>query len=201
LNEIGELFGFIAGSIGVATAIPQVIRIRKLGHAEGLELSPWVLMVIQFAAWTSFGLKLDSPSIYISNFLTFFTTALVVVAIVGNNLKSWALIVLGGLAVGVFVFLGPSEIVDWALIILTGARLPQLIRTWINRASAKATAVSISSLLIALTSMGFWMAYAVFTENGLVIVTTTTAISITLMTAILEGWIARRGKLNPSLRK
>jgi hypothetical protein len=44
--------------------------------------------------------------------------------------------------------------------------------------------------------MSFWMAYAVFTNNELVIVTTTTAISITLLTAILEGSIARRGKLN-----
>jgi uncharacterized protein with PQ loop repeat len=156
-------------------------------------------MVIQFAAWTAFGLKLDSPSIYVSNFLTFFTTALVVVAIVGNNLKNWVFIVLGGLAVGVFVFYGPSQIVDWALIILTGARLPQLIRTWLNRVSAQPTAVSISSLLVALTSMSFWMAYAVFTNNGLVIVTTTTAISITLLTAILEGSIARRGKLNRSI--
>jgi uncharacterized protein with PQ loop repeat len=199
MNEIGELFGFVGGAIGIATAIPQVIRVRRLGHAEGLELSPWVLMVIQFAAWTAFGLKLDSPSIYVSNFLTFFTTALVVVAILGNSLRNWALIVLGGLAVGVFVFYGPSSVVDWALIILTGARLPQLIRTWLNRASAEPTAVSISSLLVALTSMSFWMAYAVFTNNGLVIVTTTTAISITLLTAILEGSIARRGKLNRSV--
>jgi uncharacterized protein with PQ loop repeat len=199
MSEIGELFGFIGGGIGIATAIPQVIRVRKLGHAKGLELSPWVLMVIQFAAWTAFGLKLGSPSIYVSNFLTFFTTALVVVAIVGNNLKHWGFIVLGGLAVGVFVLYGPSQIVDWALIILTGARLPQLIRTWLNRASAQPTAVSISSLLVALTSMSFWMAYAVFTNNELVIVTTTTAISITLLTAILEGSIARRGKLNRSI--
>ena len=194
MHAIGEICGFIGGTIGIATALPQVYRIRKLGHAEGLALSPWILMIIQFAAWTAFGLKVASPSISISNLFTFFTTALVVVAIVGNKVANWLLILAGGVAVGLFVFYGPGTLVDWTMIVLTGSRLPQLIRTWFNRASVKPTAVSVTSLVVALTSMSFWMAFAVLTENSLVIATTSVAISVTLATALLEGSIAKRAK-------
>jgi uncharacterized protein with PQ loop repeat len=192
LNGIGEICGFIAGTIGIATALPQVARIRRLGHTDGLALSPWLLMLMQFAAWTAFGLRVLSPSIMFSNLLTFATTALVVVAIVGNTLRNWLLIALGGLAIAAFVFFGPVTITNLALIALTGSRLPQLIRTWINRASAKPTAVSVSSLVVSLTSMSFWMAFAILTQNTLVIFTTTVAITITLLTALLEANISRR---------
>ena len=118
-----------------------------------------------------------------------------VVAIRGNSLRNWLLILLGAAAAGAFVFYGPSVIVDWALILLTGSRLPQLVRTWFNRATAKATAVSVPSLLVALTSMCFWMAFAVLTENHLIVMTTTVAITITLLTALVELNIARRAAM------
>ena len=79
-----------------------------------------------------------------------------------------------------------------ALIVLTASRLPQLIRTWLNRESAKPTAVSVSSLVVSLTSMGFWLSYAILTGNTLVVFTTLCAISIALLTALLESNIAKR---------
>jgi uncharacterized protein with PQ loop repeat len=192
MNALGEVCGFIGGAIGIATALPQVFKIRKLGHADGLALSPWILMIIQFAAWTAFGMKVSSPSIMYANIFTFFTTALVVVAIVGNSVRNWIFIVAGGLAIGVFVLYGPGVVVDWTMICLTASRLPQLIVTWINRASVKPTAVSIPSLAVALTSMAFWMAFALLTQNSLVTTTTAVAIAITLLTALLEVNISRR---------
>ena len=192
LHVIGEICGFIGGAIGIATGVPQMLRIRKLGHAQGLALSPWILMVFQFAAWTAFGYRVGSPSIMFANLLTFFTTALVVTAVKGNNFKNWALIMLAGIATGAFVIYGPTAVTDIAMIVLTASRLPQLIRTWINRATAQVTAVSISSLVVSLSSMAFWMAFAILTENPLVVATTSVAISITLATAVLENNIARR---------
>jgi uncharacterized protein with PQ loop repeat len=149
-------------------------------------------MLVLFAAWTSFGFKVASPSIMVANLLTFFTTALVVVAITGNTFKSWSLILLVGPAAGLFVFYGPVVLVNLVLVLLTAARLPQLIRTWPNRATAKVTAVSIPSLVVALTSMVFWMGFALLTENGLVVVSTTVSLAITLLTALVELRIAKR---------
>jgi uncharacterized protein with PQ loop repeat len=196
MHAIGEIFGFIGGFIGIATGLPQMLRIRRLGHADGLELSPWVLMLVLFAAWTSFGFKAASPSIMVANLLTFFTTALVVVAITGNTFKSWSLILLIGAAAGLFVFYGPVVLVNLVLVLLTAARLPQLIRTWLNRATAKVTAVSIPSLVVALTSMVFWMGFALLTENGLVVVSTTVSLAITLLTALVEFRIAKQAAIS-----
>lgn len=196
MHAIGEIFGFIGGFIGIATGLPQMLRIRRLGHADGLELSPWLLMLVLFAAWTSFGFKAASPSIMVANLLTFFTTALVVVAIKGNTFKSWSLILLIGAAAGLFVFYGPVVLVNLVLVLLTGARLPQLIRTWLNRATAKVTAVSIPSLVVALTSMFFWMGFALLTENGLVVVSTSVSLAITLLTALVELRIAKQAAIS-----
>jgi uncharacterized protein with PQ loop repeat len=192
LHVIGEICGFIGGAIGIATALPQVVRIRRLGHADGLALSPWILMLVMFAAWTAFGIRVASPSIYIANFFTFFTTALVVTAVKGNSFRNWALILAGGTATGLFVFYGPLVVTNTLMVVLTASRLPQLIRTWFNRSTAKPTAVSVSSLVVSLASMSFWMAFAILTQNTLVVITTCVAIAIALSTAVLENNIAKR---------
>jgi len=194
LHQLGEMLGFAGGIIGIATGLPQALRIRKQGHHDGLALSPWILMLATFSAYTAYGLVQNSPAIWICNLLTFFTTALVVTAVKGNGFKVWALILIGGAAsAGVIVAL-PPVLSNAALVILTANRLPQLVRTWLNRKTAMVSAVSISSLLVALTSMTCWGLYAIFTENSFIILTTIVAMSITISTAVLEAHIARLAK-------
>lgn len=194
MHQLGEMLGFVGGIIGIATGLPQALRIRKQGHHDGLALSPWILMLATFSAYTAYGLVQNSPAIWICNLLTFFTTALVVTAVKGNGFKVWALILIGGAAsAGVIVAL-PPVLSNAALVILTANRLPQLVRTWLNRKTAMVSAVSISSLLVALTSMTCWGLYAIFTENSFIILTTIVAMSITISTAVLEAHIARLAK-------
>jgi uncharacterized protein with PQ loop repeat len=194
LHQLGEILGFAGGIIGIATGLPQALRIRKQGHHDGLALSPWILMLATFSAYTAYGLVQNSPAIWICNLLTFFTTALVVTAVKGNGFKVWALILIGGAAsAGVIVAL-PPLLSNAALVVLTANRLPQLVRTWLNRKTAMVSAVSISSLLVALTSMTCWGLYAIFTENSFIILTTIVAMSITISTAVLEAHIARLAK-------
>ena len=194
MHQLGEILGFAGGIIGIATGLPQALRIRKQGHHDGLALSPWILMLATFSAYTAYGLVQNSPAIWICNLLTFFTTALVVTAVKGNGFKVWALILIGGAAsAGVIVAL-PPLLSNAALVVLTANRLPQLVRTWLNRKTAMVSAVSISSLLVALTSMTCWGLYAIFTENSFIILTTIVAMSITISTAVLEAHIARLAK-------
>lgn len=195
MHLLGEISGFIGGAIGVATGVPQSLRVRKLGHTDGLALSPWILMCVQFAAWTAFGLDHNALAIWFFNALTFITTALVVIAIRGNKFSTYAL--LSGIAAvtAIFVFTAPEAIVNVLMVVLTASRVPQLIRSWINRKRTKPTAVSVSSLVVSLTSMMFWLGFAFLTENSLVIVTTFVAIGVTLATALLEQHIASRAKL------
>lgn len=192
IDAMAELFGFVAGGIGVIQGFPQMLRIRKLGHAEGLELSTWLLMCVQFAAWSGYGVAIASPAIWVTNVLTFATSALVVLAIRGQRVSSYALVMALGLAGFFFVIYAPEWISNVTLTAFTASRLPQLVRTFANRNRTTATAVSLSSLSITFASVVFWMAYSVLKNNTLTIVTTLVAMVITLATAALELRIAKR---------
>jgi uncharacterized protein with PQ loop repeat len=198
IDALAEIFGFIAGGIGVIQGLPQMLRIRKLGHADGLELSTWLLMCVQFAAWSGYGVAINSPAIWVTNVLTFATTALVVLAISGQRIGSYALIFALGLSGFFFVIIAPEWISNVALTAFTASRLPQLVRTFINRNRTSATAVSLSALSITIASVVFWMAYSVLKNNTLTIVTTLVALVITIATAALELRIAKRAAARAS---
>jgi uncharacterized protein with PQ loop repeat len=189
---IGEICGFIGGTIGIAQGLPQVIRIRRLGHSNGVVLSPWILMCFMFAAWVGFGLKTASPAIWVTNALTFVTTSMVVFAIRGKVVSTSGLLLAIAAGASAFVFFGPEAIANAVLVALTGSRIPQLIKTWLNRKSVVVTAVSVPALTIAMASISFWMAYAILRENALVIATSCIAISVSLATAILETRISNQ---------
>lgn len=188
---IAEILGFMGGTIGILQGVPQALRIRRLGHADGVSLSHWYFMATQFAAWVGFGLRVDSPAIWVTNALTFATSAAVIFGIQSSKLKAGAYSLLLATAAATFTWFGPGLLVDWFLIAMVASRLPQLIRTFRNRKTADPTAVSISSLAISLASMAFWFAYAIINANTLVIITTIIAVSITLATAIIERQIVK----------
>jgi uncharacterized protein with PQ loop repeat len=194
LELIGQGFGFAGGIIMIATGLPQTLRIRKLGKTEGLALSPWILMLFTFSAYTAYGFMQDSIAIWSTNALTFITTALVVTAFKGNSVKNWILILLGGLAWGYLVTIVPAIVASVILAALTANRVPQLIKSWLNRHTAMVSAVSISSLLITLASTMCWLTYAFLTKDYFIVFTTSLAITITLITAIVENHIANLAK-------
>lgn len=194
LEVIGQGFGFAGGIIMIATGLPQTLRIRKLGNTDGLALSPWILMLFTFSAYTAYGFLQNSIAIWSTNALTYITTALVVTAVKGNNFKNWALILLGGLAWGYVILVVPTLIASIILAALTANRVPQLVKSWMNRHTAMVTAVSIPSLLITLASTTCWLAYAFLTKDYFIVFTTSLAISITLITALVEKHIANLAK-------
>lgn len=195
MHTIGELCGFAGGALGTVVAVPQVLRIHRLGHSDGLSLLPYLLLCITYSAWFTYGVILSSPSLVVSNILTYLTGALVILAIRGNNLSSYA-IMAGISAVTVsFVLLSPDIVVKGLLIVLTFARLPQLIVSWKNRNRDEATAVSLGSLFIALTGASLWMGYSFLTEHPFFILTTSIAIALTLVTFLVEWRISARAKV------
>jgi hypothetical protein len=44
MHTIGELCGFAGGTLGTVVAVPQVMRIRRLGHSDGVSLLPYLLL-------------------------------------------------------------------------------------------------------------------------------------------------------------
>ena len=195
MHSIGELCGFAGGALGTVVAIPQVVRIRRIGHSEGVALLPYLLLCITFTAWFTYGLMLKSPSLVVSNVLTYITGALVILAIRGNKPSSYAIMAGISAVTALFVLSTNDFAVKALLVALTFSRLPQLIVSWRNRKRENATAVSLSSLIVALTGAMLWMAYAFLTQRSFFILTTALAIFLSLTTFLIEWRIAKGSKL------
>lgn len=199
MHAIGEASGLAGGALGTVMGIPQVLRIRKIGHSDGVALLPWLLLCITYSAWFTYGVQLLSPALIISNLLTYIVGAFVIVAIRGNKFSSYA-IMAGISAVTVsFVLVAPESLVQALLVVMTFSRLPQLLVSWKNRNRDRATAISLGSLLISLTGAMLWMAYSVLTEHPFFIVTTSLAIGLSLTTFLIEWRISSRSKLTLAL--
>lgn len=194
MHAIGEAFGLAGGTLGTVVAVPQVIRIRKMGHSDGVSLLPYLLLCVTYSAWFTYGLMLGSPSLIISNVLTYITGALVILAILGNNMKSYGIMAGISAATILFVNFSPEVVVQALLVVLTFSRLPQLIVSWKNRKRDTATAVSLGSLFLALTGASLWMAYSFLTEHPFFIITTSLAIALSLTTFLVEWRISVRAK-------
>ena len=199
MHTIGELCGFAGGTLGTVVAVPQVVRIRRLGHSDGVSLLPYLLLCITYSAWFTYGVMLSSPSLVVSNIFTYVTGALVILAIRGNKPTSYAIMAAISAVTVTFVLLSPDVVVKGLLVALTFARLPQLFVSWKNRNRDQATAVSLGSLLVALTGASLWMGYSFLTEHPFFILTTSIAIALSLTTFLVELRISLRSKSAPEV--
>jgi uncharacterized protein with PQ loop repeat len=182
MHALGEACGLAGGALGTIMGIPQVLRIRKIGHSEGVALLPWLLLCITYSAWFTYGVQLLSPALIISNLLTYIVGAFVITAIRGNKFSSYAIMAAISAVTVLFVTTASEALVSWK-----------------NRNRNEATAISLGSLLISLTGAMLWMAYSILTEHPFFIVTTTLAIGLSLTTFLIEWRISARSKLTMAL--
>jgi uncharacterized protein with PQ loop repeat len=181
-----EFFGYAAGAIGVYLAIPQALHIRRLGHGEGVSLTYWLIMLVMMSSWLSYGLIIESPSIIASNILGFFTSALVVSALINRGWKFWAIAIVAGTA-WVFLFkLVPLAIITVFLVVGTFSRVPQIIRSIQNLRGGVASAVSMRSQFMSLATMLLWECYSFLSGKQSLVITTTSGLTLVLVVIGLE---------------
>lgn len=198
--HVYEFFGYAAGAIGVYLAIPHARNIRKLGHGNGVSLSYWLIMLLVGASWLSYGILVGSPSIALANLFGFFTSAMVVSALMQRGWLLWPLIVAAG-AVWVFAFkLLPIEIITVALVVGTFSRLPQILRSIQNLRAGIASAVSMRSQYLGLVTMLLWEGYSFLSGKESLVITTTSGLIMVLIVIGLELAGRRRAQqLTPLL--
>lgn len=185
--SVGELFGFLGGIIGVVIAVPQVRRVRSLGHGRGVSIPTWVLTFLVSAAWLGWGLRVGSPSAIASNFVAGLLNATVVASLLGRRRATMpALLAAAAVAIGLAQLL-PEALLSAVLVALTVSRLPQVKQSWDNRRSPHESAVSLGSLAVAVVSMLCWEAYALLEQRYLVNLTSTIAITLVLAIAWIEA--------------
>jgi uncharacterized protein with PQ loop repeat len=187
-----ELVGFIAGGLGMFFGLPQALRVRKLGHGRGVSLISWMLQFGVATAWAAYGLDVDSPSVLLTNVGAGLINASVIMAIMRNNLKSIATLVIYASVLTALVLLLPSFLVSALLISLVFAQSPQIMKSYKNISIGKDSAVSITALSVSSFSIFLWFVYAIMVSDALIIVSTVISFSSMISIIILESIGKRR---------
>ena len=62
-----ETLGFIAAILTTLSFLPQALRIRRLGSADDVSLTMYVMMVTGQGLWLVYGIVISSPSMIGAN--------------------------------------------------------------------------------------------------------------------------------------
>lgn len=186
MNSV-EILGFIAGALGVAIGVPQALQVRRLGHAKGVSLPAWIFMYLMFCSWGFYGIRIDSPSTIVSNFVTLIVLASVLWALINSPLKSISSIIILTAVDGYLILNLPESIVSILLIISVFSQLPQVIKSFKNRKTEISSAVSKRALQISIVSVSLWAVYAILREVRLMFFTACIAITMSSLVLIFES--------------
>ena len=78
-----DLFGIAAALFSIAAFVPQAYKILKTRETKDLSLPMWILQVIGFALWITYGLTSKQWPIVVPNVITFLLSCF----ILGMKLK------------------------------------------------------------------------------------------------------------------
>mgnify|MGYP003392962604 CR=1 len=70
-----EIIGGIAAILTTAAYIPQSIKVFREKNTKSLSLGMYIMITTGLAAWTLYGVMIDSPSLIIANAVTFVLAA------------------------------------------------------------------------------------------------------------------------------
>jgi MtN3 and saliva related transmembrane protein len=82
-SQIAQIIGSVSGFITVVSFMPQAYRAWTRGQTKDLSRSTFILLSMQSAGWTTYGLMLDQAPIIWTNTCTL----LLVIAILAAKIK------------------------------------------------------------------------------------------------------------------
>ena len=185
--SLAEFFGFVAAALGVLQALPQTLRVRRLGHGRGVSLAMWLMMTGSSSVWLGYGLRIGSPSLIASTVATGAMNMTVVLALTAGR-GGMLLRILPVFAAGSTVTaLAPGWIVTPVLYAMTLSRMPQVVRSWKSRRDGvTGSAVSLGSVATSMACLLCWEAYSILLASPTLIGTTTVALCTNIAVAWLE---------------
>lgn len=107
-----DLLGWLAAALGMASTLPQLLRLFRVRQTQGLSLSLFQLNAAASAAWAFHGFLVRQPQLQVPNLVVLVLSLAVVVMITRDRSQSfWAKQVVPAVVVvaliGVDVWLGP----------------------------------------------------------------------------------------------
>jgi MtN3 and saliva related transmembrane protein len=180
-----EIFGFIGGALGVGAGLPQIYKILKLKHAEGLNRIAWILIFTGTISWMSYGVRIDSISAIISNMVGAVIHGFILFKVLSHQVRFF--ISLYALFISYCIFNLPEIIVTVLLISFTFAQLPQIINSVDNYRNGRDSAVSLGFLFAILASTTSWATYGFLSDLPTIWITSMIGFTLSFLVLILEA--------------
>ena len=188
-----ELVGFIAGTLGMFFGVPQALRVRRLGHFQGVSLPTWLLQFGVATSWAAYGFDVKSLSLLLMNVGAGLVNATVIVAIIRNRTKSFLILSTYVALLTTLVLVLPAPVVSALLITLVFSQTPQVYKSFKNIKIGNDSAVSFGALSVGAISNFLWFIYAILISDSLLKVSTTIAFT-TYMTVIVLEIIGKKSR-------
>jgi uncharacterized protein with PQ loop repeat len=183
---VGEMFGFVGGSLSMMQALPQARRVRALGHGRGVSLTAWLFTLAANATWLGYGLRIGSPSLVLTNVVSAVLSSAVIVALVDKRAKPMLSLPTAAIAVVLLLLVLPEAVISIVMISLTMSRAPQVLASWRHYKAGAHSAVSMGTVSLSIAGLLCWEVFSFLSGRPLLIVTTTLALSLSVAIAVLE---------------
>ncbi|WP_432490803.1 SemiSWEET family transporter [Kineococcus gypseus] len=172
LDVLIPSLGLAAAAVGIATGVPQIVRLLRSGDASGLSFSSSVLGALASGTWLAYGLLLLDPAQVLAN-APGLACAVVTVVLAGRRLgvplrragaaaAAWV-----PLGVGAHLAGGAALVGVLATVVSLVRMLPQ-VRTALGRGSLAGLAPG--TFVLTQLSAVLWTAYGALTAQPSVVV-------------------------------
>ncbi|WP_175543519.1 SemiSWEET family transporter [Micromonospora pattaloongensis] len=179
------VLGLVAAVIGIIGSFPQVVRLMRASHADGVSFASAVLGLLSTATWLTYGVTLGDPTQIVANVPTLVAAMMLVALIVrraGAPVGRAVAGILGwGAAIGLVFLLGGVAAVGTAAAAVSIVRQVPQVRLAFS--GAPLDGLSPTTYLFAITSGSLWTAYGL--ALGLVPVWANALIAVVLSAAVL----------------
>ncbi|GIJ48928.1 hypothetical protein Val02_58140 [Virgisporangium aliadipatigenens] len=178
-----SLIGLVAASIGTAVSVPQIVRLIRSSHADGVSYPTALLGVLMAGTWLAYGLASRDPAQIVANVPGLIGMVVVAVLVARRTSASrlWsALTVAGwiGIAGAAYALGGPLALGFSATVISIVRQAPQLIMVL---QPGPLDGLAPTSYLLAIGSAVLWSVYGLGTAQPPVYGTALTTVAISLV--------------------
>lgn len=191
-----EIVGVIAGILGLAVAVPQLLKVLKAHSHVGVSITAWFLLMLNYSVWLGFSWRMDSPSQLWANILAVGLTAVLVYVLLkehlGNKFVS-AVVILFSIFVSITVILvSPVWLMDIVLAGFIFARVPQVLSSFRSWRLGRHTNVSLLAyMLMGLSSVG-WATYGAVTGLYMNVISSSIGLGLSVLVLLFEVLAERK---------
>lgn len=186
-----EILGFISGFIGLSVSIPQIMKIIRNRSSAGVNLTMWVFMMISYASWFSYGLRVNSTSQIFTNIAALSLSCILVFLIAYrkqfSKLVSAGMILTLVISATVLIMLLPYNLMSIILISFGLTRIFQIRESYVNFNQTKQTNVSLTTHFMIIVSSIGWTIYGLVTELWVNVISSSLLILFSLLIITIES--------------